>query len=154
MQNDCQQKQLQDLEWYRNSIAELVKSTFCPNGHFAEIVIETFPESGKACDAIFMCKQCGRTFSYGELIKIATSVLAEGSIIFNNSSSHLVVHCPKCNEKTYSVGERFCYLCNNEKSLTCAICGKMIELDDISIWDKSGKCKACSSVSGDAAQNR
>ncbi len=142
MQNDCQQKQIQDLEWYRNLIAEIVESIFCPKCHVADsICIKTFPESGKACDAIFMCKQCGTNFTYKEIIKLAIEKYL-GSKIFNYKIPDFVM-CPICNEESYAPGEHICYLCGNEKQLTCSICGQDIQLEDIPIWVKYKKCNEC-----------
>ena len=143
MKEDFQNKQLEDLEWYSNSIVKILASMICPNGHLANICIDYFPDSGKACDARFKCKQCGRTFSYSEVIKIAISNFALNSGFINDLSFPFFVQCPNCKETTYSRNDHFCYLCQNDKPLVCSKCGKNIDLEDISFWMKNKKCKTC-----------
>lgn len=143
MNKDDNIMQMEDLKWVRNSIIKMLPSMICPNGHLAHVYIEHFPDSGKACDAIFKCKQCGKTFSYNETIKIITSGFALSSKLINDLSIPLFVQCPSCNEITYDTSEHVCYLCQNEKQLVCTICGKNIDIEDIPCWTKNQKCKTC-----------
>ena len=134
---------LSELKWFSDSTFRTASSFECPKCKSTEYDIDSIGDNNEASLSTFKCSHCGAKFTYREIIEIA--VMPFQSFKPFNSEWIAIdpkIRCESCGGFYDSHVGHICYFCGHVQK--CKICGKSIELDDVSSYKEHGKCKECS----------
>lgn len=130
---------LKKLDYFNDQILLALQAYQCEN--CGSGLIET-QDSGKAIDASFKCRACGKDSYYEEIVNDAVNEFYE----IDAYQAHMdggdapVVDCPFCFDGTYIFYESVCASCGDSATHQCVRCSCNIPPEEISEDDFCGYC--------------
>lgn len=99
--------------------------------------------SAEICN--FECRDCGKEYSYNELVeKYLSNLIHQNHYeIYKMRNSQVIYTCPECGEDAYDTEKQKCLYCGAIGPFNCSICGSDISNDELEEFSLTEHCSDC-----------
>lgn len=137
------------LGWFSDEVKRLFLAHRCSECDSDLISIEKEFESdiidGEATDAIFICRNCKKSFEYKEMGKeISQHLTSLSHWWMKDGDEELIGFCPECYEETYCSDGDICLSCGAKGPFICKSCGEKVPICELPGYAENGMCGWCS----------
>lgn len=130
---------IEKLEFFSSEIMSAFESYSC-NECGSGLIVPSIHE-GEAIESDFICKSCGKTLPYEDIVKLAIAEYYSHEVYLSHTDGgdSPITDCPEC-DGIYLYNEGICSSCGHTAEHKCQRCGSTIMPEELSTEPFCGYC--------------